>query len=60
MITKHFFKVLTIFILMILLGLVGVFAINRFGEQNTETATVKTTTKTQAQIPPKPCVGKKC
>lgn len=31
MVTKHFFKILIIFSVMIILGLIGVFLVNRFG-----------------------------
>lgn len=31
MITKHFFKVLTIFAVMIIIGMIGLFVVNSFG-----------------------------
>jgi len=61
MATKHFFKILTLFILMIVLGLAGVFYVNRLEAEKKEAAAVNAkNVKPQAQTPPKPCVGKNC
>jgi len=43
--TKHFFKVLTIFTAMIILGLLGVFVINYLDQKATQAIDVENTTQ---------------
>lgn len=38
--TSHFFKILTIFAVMIALGLAGVFLVNNYGQEEQATANV--------------------
>ncbi|MBP6866396.1 MAG: hypothetical protein KBC12_02560 [Candidatus Pacebacteria bacterium] len=42
MINKHFFKVLTVFSIMIILGLIGVFLVSYFDSENNQTTEADT------------------
>jgi hypothetical protein len=45
MITKHFFKILAVFSIMIILGLIGVFLTNTFGQEQGGLNTVNNKTQ---------------
>ena len=45
MITKHFFKILFLFIVMILLSLVGIFSINNLNQNKIEATEINTKTQ---------------
>ena len=44
MVTKHFFKVLSIFLTMVILGMIGVFLINSFDKNREETVDINSKT----------------
>jgi hypothetical protein len=50
MVTNHFIKVLATFVVMIALGLAGVYLVNKYGQEPTATASV----------PAADCVGANC